>query len=70
MHTKLCLVYSLASRAITKSLRDTLISGIFNSSAANLQTSWIQARPFSTIQRTAKRDLFEYTSGRWMYVVG
>lgn len=56
---------------MAKRLQHTLITGLLSSSTVNYKANWIllRLRPFSTIQKMGERcDLFEYTSGRWMYV--
>lgn len=48
-----------------------LFSGLLKLRAISHKTHLVPARALSTIRKMSEScDLFEYTSGRWMYVVG
>ena len=61
----------LLHRTMNKLLHGTIISGLLHLIPAAYRSSLIFACPLSTFQKMPEPgDLFEYTSGRWMYVAG
>lgn len=59
------------SPTMAKRLHGTIFPSLLQLHAAPRKTSLAPTRALSTIQKMPEPcDLFEYTTGRWMYVAG